>query len=491
MSRLAACIALAFFSGVPAGWAQDLKITEGITDYQVLQRNPEQKADFQFAGSADRKHNGRYIEARILQDGQPVPGFDWTPMTKVRNNRWSGEFKGLPAGGPYRLEARISGYAGVVSVENLLVGDLWILAGQSNMEGNGDLVDVQQPLPQVHSFDMADQWVVAKEPLYTLVGAVDPVYWSKNEQGQPERYTGQKLEQYIAARKRGAGLGLPFAGEMFRRTGVPIGLIPCALGGASMDQWDPALKDKGGESLYGSMIRRVSAAGGKVKGVLWYQGESDTTPEAAPKFLDRFRKFVASLRTDLNAPNLPFYYVQLGRFVSAGSPAGWNLVQTMQLKAESMIPFTGMVASVDCRLDDPIHISTQGLKRLARRLANLATHDLFPNVKDYAQMKSGPRPVSAKLEGGAVQVTFSEVNGSLQSEGRLSGFSIREPDGQLVPVIYDTRFDPKNPNVVLLMGAGKIPEKATLWYGYGNDPYCNLHDSADMGAPVFGSLPIQ
>ncbi len=491
VSRPASRIALAFLLLTPVGWAQELKITSGVTDFQVLQRGADGRASFELAGTADRKSNGRYTEARILQDGQPVPGFDWTPMTKVRTGRWTGEFKGLPSGGPYNLEVRVSGFTGVVTVANLLVGDLWVLAGQANMAGEGDLTDVQQPIPQIHSFDMSDQWMVAKEPLHRPAGAVDPVYWPKNEQGQRVHLSGDALQQYVAGRKHGAGLGLPFAAEMFRRTGVPIGLIPCAHGSASIDDWDPALKDKGGESLYGSLIRRVTAAGGKVKGVLWYQGESDTTPQAAPKYPDKFRKFVESLRADLTAPNLPFYYVQIGRFVSTVSPTEWNLVQISQLKAEPLIAHSGMVASVDCTLDDPIHISTAGLKRLGLRLANLATHDLFPNVKEYAQMKRGPRPVAAKLEGAAVRVTFSDVNGSLHSDGRLSGFSVRGPTGQLIPVIYDQLIDAKMPNTVLLMGAGKIPENATLWYGYGTDPYCNLKDSADMAVPVFGAMPIQ
>ena len=471
--------------------AQEIKITDGVVDKQVFQRNNEERAELKFSGSVGRQANGKYIEARITQKDAPVAGFDWTPMSKAKNGAWTGDFRGLPTGGPYKLEARVTGTSAVFAVEDLLVGDLWVLAGQSNMEGVADLVDVTPPSPLVHNFDMADHWEIARDPLHTLVSATDRVHWRKNEKGEPERLTGPALADYVAKRKKGAGLGLPFAEEMLRRTGVPVGLIACAHGGTSMDQWSPDLKDKGGDSLYGSMFRRFQAIGGKVKGVLWYQGEADANPKAAGEFLTKFQAFIAAVRKDFNDPDLPFYYVQLGRHISAANAAEWNLVQVAQLKAESATPHTGMVAAIDLTLDDPIHVSTEGQKRLGHRLANLASHDLFPNVKESAQMKRGPRPASVKLEDGVLRVTFSEVNGQLEADGRIGGFSVHTRTGELVPAVYKAKFDPKAPDVVLLSIGGKLPENAVLWYGFGKNPYCNLRDTADMAAPVFGPMAIQ
>jgi len=433
------------------------------------------------------KANGKFIEARVLADGKPVQGLDWTPLVRAGGGRFSGELRGVPAGGPYRIEVRLTGTTAVSGVDGILAGDLWVLAGQSNMEGYGDLVDVQQPLAQVHSFDMADRWTVAAEPLHWRVFASDPVHWDKNEQGQAERMSGDKLEKYMAARKKGAGLALPFAIQMYTRTGVPVGLIPSAHGGTSMDQWDPALKAKGGESLYGSMVRRVEAAGGKVRGVLWYQGEADTTPERAPAFAAKFEKFVAAVRADLKTPELPFYYVQLGRVVGAPRP-GWNTVQEAQRKAERALANAGMVAAVDLGLDDGIHVSTPDLKRLGRRIANLATRDLYPDVKEYAGLKRGPRPAAAKREGRTVKVSFGEVNGSLLAEGRPSGFSIHAAAGDALPLIYKVTLDGAT---AILHLSGDLPAGAVLWYGNGRDPYCNLRDAADLAVPVFGPLPIE
>jgi Carbohydrate esterase, sialic acid-specific acetylesterase len=126
----------------------------------------------------------------------------------------------------YRVEFRIPGTNAATAVNDLLVGDLWVLAGQSNMEGVGDLVDTEMPNELVHNFDMADNWMVAEDPLHSLPGAADRVHWRRNANREPERLEGQALRDFIRARKKGAGLGLPFAVGMIRRTSVPSDCFP-------------------------------------------------------------------------------------------------------------------------------------------------------------------------------------------------------------------------------------------------------------------------
>jgi sialate O-acetylesterase len=489
--RLSGLLYVGYLSLVPA-FAQELHITEGPKDEQVLQRNFEGLASSSLSGTATgKKLNGKAIEIRISGPQGILPNFDWSAAGHIQKQNWAAELKGIPTGGPYRLELRIEGGRPLATVENLLVGDLWVLAGQSNMEGVGDLVEVQPPSPLVHSFDLADRWLVAEEPLHTLVNAADRVHWRPNAQGEYERWTGERLEKYMQERKKGAGLGLPFAVEMVKRTNIPVGLIPCAHGGTSMEQWSPALRDRAGDSLYGSMLRRFKAAGGHVRGILWYQGESDANPKAAPQFLERFEQFVKSVRTDFGDPDLPFYYVQIGRHISGENIAEWNAVQEAQLQAESAIPHSGLVAAEDLQLDDGIHVSTPDLKRLGVRLANLASHDLFTRLDDFGELKAGPRPLAATLDHGVVKVAFSGVNGRLQSDGRIAGFTIHRGSGEPVPLIYKAKVDPAEASTVLLYLGGKLPERATLHYGYGKDPYCNLHDAKDMAVPVFGPMEIK
>src|SRR6185312_13619175 len=178
----------------------------------------------------------------------------------------------------------------------------------------------------------------------------------------------KRSEEEHKNRPKGAGLGLPFAVMMVEKTKVPIGLIICAHGGTSMEQWNPAKKKDAGASLYGSMIRQVKLAGGKVAGVLWYQGESDAIGGAAEVFPKVFAEFIAAVRTDFNDPGLPFYYVQIGRFINTADPKGWNKVQDAQRRLADQIQNTAVISVVDLELDDLIHVGTHGLKRAGKRL---------------------------------------------------------------------------------------------------------------------------
>jgi len=488
-----ALLAAAILWPFPSG-AQEFHIRGGIAPYQVFQRGADNRASFHLTGTADAALEGRRVEVRVAsQEGAPLRGFDWKLLDgRVRAGEWEGEIRGVPVGGPYRVEARIAGLAGAADrVEHVLVGDLWVLAGQSNMLGYGNLADVQPPVDVVHSFDMAYNWVIAKDPLHKPRSAADRVHWPKNDNGEPERWTRQREDALIARIGKGAGLGLPFAVALYRRSGVPIGLIPCAHGGTSMDQWSPALKDKGGDSLYGATILRISATGGRVKGILWYQGEADASLKTVAGFEEKFENLVNSFRKDLGQPVLPFYFVQIGRYVNDPlDKSYWNQVQELQRQSEMKLKNVSMAASIDLDLDDEIHISTPDLKRLGRRLALLAAKDLFGEDPRNAAIRRGPRPVSARLDKGTITLQLADVNGKLVSDGRISGFTVQDAKGNPIAAIYKSRFDPANPSLIYLDIARKLPEGATLQYGAGKDPYCNVRDTSDMALAAFGPIVI-
>ncbi len=471
----------------------DILPTEGLQDYRVYQRNVNNLAVFSFKGATDYTGDG-IVEISVHREGQVGKILDWTECGTVDSGNFKAAVKNLPAGGPYLIKLRIKNNAGSVvdtgKARNILVGDLWILAGQSNMEGYGDLVNVASSSPQVHVFDMADRWLIAEEPLHWLNESVDTVH-----SGPFKEKARRPMDDYRQKRWKGAGLGLPFAKAMVNRTGIPIGLVACAHGGTSMDQWSPDLREEGGDSLYGSMYRRFLEVGGRVKGMLWYQGESDATPERAGDFKQKFIDFVKAVRKDFNQPNLPFYYVQIGRYTADRHVEQWAMVRDAQRVCENIISEpAGMAASIDLTLDDPIHISTEGLKVLAQRLTNLACQDLFDG-----ETERGPRPVTAVVEEGMpnhIRISFEDVNGKLISQGRLNGFTLRNKQQEEFPFLYDQYIDPLNPNEVLLdfktnwWNEDDLPDDVYLWYGYGNNPYCNLSDELNMAAPSFGPMKI-
>jgi sialate O-acetylesterase len=470
--------------------SRSLFVTHGLEPYAVYQRGADGTATLRFGGVS--AINGA-VEARLRTDRRTVDGFDWKSVGTSRGGEFEAAIERVPTGGEYTVDIRIRDRLGNVAehteVADLLVGDLWILAGQSNMEGVGDLIDVEEPHTYVHNFTMAHRWELAVEPLHWLVDSPDVVHSggmlrdAVNEEGR--RAIRARARE---SRRKGAGLGLAFGKELVRRTGVPVGLIAAAHGGTSMAQWDPQGRDRGGETLYGSMLKQVRNAGGRVKGVLWYQGESDTSGEAMPLFAERLKGLVAALRADFGA-ELPFLYVQIGRFVVERPAEAWNAIQELQRVAESEIPGVAMASVIDLPLDDLIHVSTSGLARTGVRLAKLAHRDVFGN----RALERGPRP--AKVVHSAadrtIRVEFSGVNGSLLPLESIHGFSLAGADGVVLPLIYDAKVDPAAKNVVILRIQNAAPAGAKLWYGRGLDPVCNLVDEEDFAAPVFGPLSLE
>ncbi len=378
----------------------------------------------------------------------------------------SGETVTLGTGGPYT----------VGGAHNVLVGDLWVLAGQSNMQGVGELADLEPPHPLVHSFQSREEWAPAEEPLHWPEESPRPIH--RLLMGLPEapapRDTG---------RLKGAGLGLTFAKAMADATGVPVGLIPSAHGGTSMQQWEPSRKSMGGGSLYGATLARVAAAGGKVAGMLWYQGESDSDSANAALYTQRMTELVQSFRADFGQPALPFYLVQLGGFVTAADTSGhdsWSRIRELQRTLPELLPPpAAVVSAVDCGLDDLIHVDTPGLKALGRRLAMVALGEPAPAL---GLVSYDP----ARHE---IRVSFANVQGTLTAAGRPAGFSLRDGQSAEVPLIYKIVLD--GSDAVLKLTEDPSPAGLHLWYGYGFAPYCNLVDSAGAAVPAFGPVPIR
>lgn len=267
-----------------------------------------------------------------------------------------------------------------------------------------------------------------------------------------------------------------------------------------MEQWSPQLRDRGGLSLYGSMLRRIKAVGGKVKGVLWYQGESDANTAAAPLYKDRMKAFVRALREDLHDPDLPFLYVQIATWLGdAGAFPEWNTIQNAQLELEKEIPNSGMVAAIDSTLSDAIHLDAISQRRLGKRLALLAKKICYGDES----IKRGPRPhsfgvgqESAALRkawgqpdpGSVLRVTFDEVNGRLLPRSRVWGFSVEVGGHQVA--IRDCRVVPEDPRSVEILLESPVSSDTVLWYGKGTNLACNLRDEVGFPVPVFGPVTI-
>ena len=455
----------------------------GPAEHAVFQRDEKGEAKIEVrvktSGSAR-------MRARLRQGHKAVKGFGWTELTLIDG---VGTIKGVPTGGPYTFDIVQLGDKGDTlssgSVGDLLVGDLWIMAGQSNMDGCGKLHNAEKPSRNVHAFYYDDRWDVAHQPLCWYAEATDVVHRPQDPDGRPIEELIQSARHW---QETGAGPAVSFANAVHKTVGVPVGIVVCSHGGTSMSQWDPSRADEGGNSLYGSMLRRVNAVGGKVTGCIWYQGESDSTGEdAIEAFHNRFTDLIAAFRSDCGDPSMPFIYVQLASVFMGDFEIGWNRIQNTQLEIESEIDNTAVAVAIDSSLCDIIHIDSASAKRVGRRLARLAQILAYGD----AELRRGPRPIRFEFddeERKVLRVGYDQVNGRLQPTNHVWGFSAWDGDDRRP--IATAIVDPDQPTDVVLTFEKPLPKNCDLWYGRGLNPSVNLIDGADMAAPVFGPVIV-
>ena len=171
----------------------------------------------------------------------------------VVRGKFNMKLTAIPVGGPYNL--RLESGKESVEIKSFFVGDVWVMAGQSNMQGIGDMTGRAKPHPLIRNFSMRREWRLAEDPLQHLAESPDACH-------TPAQCSPKEDEKQRREAIKGVGAGIFFAREMVERSGgVPQGLICTAHGGTSMQQWSPDRKRLGGESLYASMLISVRATG--------------------------------------------------------------------------------------------------------------------------------------------------------------------------------------------------------------------------------------
>lgn len=451
--------------------------------YSVRQRDERGYADIPVKLLAPQGETRQLsIQCQLRPQGDKKADEGYTLLLHGDGKSYEGVFQGVSAG-DYRLEVAAYNAGGEAVYRSWMngvgVGDVYLLAGQSNMEGVGKLIGMERPSGWVRCFYLDDRWGIAKDPLCWFNEASDPVHWRAPED---QKEAAARNERYF--REFGAGLGISFGKAMKEYSKVPIGLLMCAHGGTDMEQWDPAGLPDGGRSLYGSMLRRMSAVGGKVKACLWYQGESDAADRnKAAAFKGRFVSFIEALRRDSGQPELPILYAQLNTWLGEGNVfPEWNGIQLDQIDMEGNLSHVALVSTIDLSLSDAIHLGTPALKRLGKRFALLAKSLCFND----AAYERGPRALRCAFADKArteLRIEFEHVNGGLWPSKDIRGFRV-EHEGTPLP-IEDCRLDASSSNLVLLKLKDGAPAGVELWYAKGFNPVCNLRDGADMAAPVF------
>jgi sialate O-acetylesterase len=323
---------------------------------------------------------------------------------------WSVELPALAKGKDLKMTVKGNNQ---LAVNNIIVGDIWICSGQSNMEMTlrgcqGAPQDIAAAdLPEIRHIKI--KRTKATDP---QADAVVEMPWVECSPKTAAGFT---------------GAGFYFAREVQKQTGVPIGLISTNWGGTRIEPWtapeglalvpqltapDPEGKPappRGWSELYNGMIHPIIRF--PIKGALWYQGEANGT-EGEP-YHQKMQALIGGWRKLWNQGDFPFYYVQLANYQAVdedpGNSKGWPKLREAQLKSLT-IPNTGMAVIIDTvPLAAAPNIHPKNKFDVGTRLARWAL------ARDYGKplVPSGPLFKAAVVEGDKIRVSFDFTGAGL------------------------------------------------------------------------------
>lgn len=368
------------------------------------------------------------------------------------NGKWSVVLDPLQTGNPYTLTISTSKKKYVFN--NVLAGEVWLCSGQSNMafmvkEGaeKREQLAKASSKPQIRFFDMKPRWLTNSEEWD--VSALD----SLNRLQYYKETKWQECNEQTAANV--SAIAYEFGMMLSDSLHVPVGLIINAIGGSACESWidrktlefsypdilyswkendriQPWVRERASlnvkqssnklqrhpyEPCYLFEAGIAPLAKYPVKGVIWYQGESNAHNIEVHEIL--FPLLVESWRKNWNK-ELPFYYVQLS---SLNRPS-WTWFRDSQRRMLKDIRCVGMAVSSDCGDSTNVHPTRK--KEVGDRLARLALHDTYGKTLT----PSGPLFRSVEFTNGAAFVTFDFNEGMHSSDGEsLKTFEIAEHEG--------------------------------------------------------------
>jgi sialate O-acetylesterase len=315
-----------------------------------------------------------------------------------------------------------------VVLGNVLVGDVWICSGQSNMEWTlarstkqpKEAFEAQKRNKQLRLFRIPEH-IKAPEPAEDTKGA-----WKTTEQ---ER-----------ACMAFSGVGFFFGAKLQHELNIPIGLIDTSWGGTPVDQWisnkahRSFLKsERKGGSIYNGMVAPLVPFA--IKGVIWYQGESNRSDEF-PAYFTKLDALITGWREDFQSGDFPFHLVQIAPYQYNKKKPGDDgtlarNIWAAQYKAAKEISNCGIV---------PIHDTIHGVigdihpwdkQPVGERLANLALKNDYGKAVAF----TGPAFAEAKSGSGKIVVSFNHIDKGLTTTdgGAPSCFEIAGDDKNFVP----------------------------------------------------------
>ncbi|QNK60319.1 sialate O-acetylesterase [Paenibacillus sp. PAMC21692] len=377
-------------------------IDKGPMDWQIVQQT-NGSANISLSGSWTAKEDNAIepkVFVRIVNEETGEVIIPWKGSANLGKAQWEITIADVPAGGLYRLETCLSLNADHYKamewavrgdmIHHIGVGDVFVIAGQSNAAGYGKDPIYDPPELGLHLLRNNGHWALAAHPMNESTGII---HEANREVSNP-----------------GHSPYLSFARKLKRELGYPIGLIQTACGSSPLSAWNP--EEDG--YLYRNMMDILQSQGvGTIKGVLWYQGCSDTAVDESATYLDRFKRIVARLREDRNDAELPLLTVQLNRWVHPvheTSNQNWGRLREAQRQAARQIAGVYVVPAIDCSLSDSAHISASSNLVLGERLARTALKYLYgkPFICDAPDIEEAIRIGPAQI-----RLTFKHISDRL------------------------------------------------------------------------------
>ncbi|WP_241686460.1 sialate O-acetylesterase [Flavobacterium sp. YO12] len=386
--------------------------------------------------------------------------------------KWEFYIKTPEAGGPFTIV--IKGFNEVV-LKNILIGEVWLCAGQSNMEMSVDwgIDDGEEEAKNASNSNIRFYTVpklTALTPQHNLYGN-----WAES--------TPETMRNFSA-------IGYFFAKRLQEEDlkNVPIGLISSNWGGTPAEIWmpeevvqnNPVLLESAKKlnkqeydphlpgRAYNAMIHPF--AGFKIAGTLWYQGESNVGSLVYDKALSAL---IASWRREWN-DEFPFYFVQIAPFKAGANNFSNVIVRNSQRKILKEVSKTGMVLTSD--ISDTIDIHPKNKKEVGIRLANLALAETY---KINLSLVNGPLFKEIKIEKNTVEVSFDYAEGLHFKNKNSKQFEVAGADG----VFYFAEASIKNSRVVLICKKVDNPQKVR--FAWGNTIQSDLFNEANLPASCF------
>lgn len=407
--------------------------------------------------------------------------------------KWSVKLDPQSHGGPFTL--KIEG-KNELSFKNILVGDVWVCSGQSNMQWN------------VKNSNNSDNEIAnAKYPNIRLITV--PMASSSKPQ---DNFNGNWVECSPESVPGFSAVAYFFGRKLHQEQEIPIGLIHSSWGGSSCETWiNPAVvsqykeydeimkrkataevtKPEGGDNqnagyLYNAMIVPIKQYG--IKGAIWYQGE--TNAGRAYQYRTLFPLMIQNWREEWGQGDFPFYFVQLANFMDVSDQpqeSAWAELREAQSMTAQGLRNTGEAVIIDIGEAKDIHPRNKQGVGLRLALLSLAQDQARGERGEGRsgprwRISQGPRFQSMKIEGDKAIISYrpGTAFGMKTSDGEsVKGFAVAGAD---------RKFHWAEAKIVgrhVEVTCPQVPNPVAVRYAWADNPVCNLYNDAILPACPF------